>query len=93
MGLVRRVRQFFAGAELSTFARDFERVEERLAVAADQLTALAARFDRLQNRVGMRMARAGARDGDRDSEILAEIRARAGDDQDSPYGRNPFDAN
>jgi len=75
--MFRRVRQWLADAELGAIARDLDRVTDTLATATSRLELLEGRFQRVQNRIQMRQARA-EQQGDRDLAILADIRRQGG---------------
>jgi hypothetical protein len=84
--MFRKVRQWFVDAELVAVGRDLDRVGDTLQTGLAKLELLEGRFQRLQNRLQMRMARAELT-GDRDAEILADIK-RAGRGNG---GRQQFD--
>jgi len=77
MGVLRKLRQWLADdPEIAAFGRDLERWQAREEDQIIKFDALVKRFDRLQNRLGMRMARESARGGQEfeDAEILRRLR-------------------
>lgn len=88
--MLRRIKQWFVDAELVAVSRDLERAADQLSTCASRLELLEGRFQRLQNRLQMRLARQDL-SGDRDAEILAQIRQHRGNnaDDEGAWERNP----
>lgn len=91
--MLRKIRQWFAGAEITALGNDLEKVLDQVATAAHRVEGLQLRLERLSNRVNMRLTRAGApgarEQDDRDQEILREIRQRSGNGGEFPEDDAP----
>ena len=89
--MIRRFRQWLAGAEIQAMARDLDALQDRFQDGAHRAEGLQLRLERLANRVNMRMNRAGIGTEDRDAEILRELREQAGSADDDWTRRPPGD--
>ncbi len=88
--MLRKLKQWFIDGELAAVARDLDRVGDSVVTASGRLELLEGRFQRLQNRLQMRMARAELT-GDRDAQILRDIQARRGNHEDDWEQHPPGD--
>lgn len=55
--MLKKLREWWKGKELASFGDDLQQLGETLRTVEDRYNMLLDRFDRMQNRVGMRLAR------------------------------------
>lgn len=88
MGLVRNLYRKLLDHEVGVLGDELERMSERLRDLQLQVATFGARYERMANRVGMRMARAARRgeapgSADEFAQLVeAEARRRGGADRD-----------
>lgn len=88
--MLKRLKSWWRGRELQSFHDELTTFGNDVAALGDRFDALLARFERMQNTVGMRLARLARtvkRDEpmeDSDEAILAELSAQRGNGHDWP---------
>jgi len=93
MGVIRRVYRHLLDRELGVLGGELEAAEARIDDDARKLASLQDRFERLVNRVTMRVARSGRDDAEHDRQILTEIKRRAQGERGvsgDPFGPDPW---
>lgn len=95
MGIIRNTLRTLLDRELGVLGGEVDRLESRHQDLAIALAALQDRYDRLANRVGMRMARAARSAGGDAAAEFAELLRRGGggpqgngQDDDDPVFRH-----
>mgnify|MGYP001601613559 CR=1 FL=1 len=87
--MFKRIYRSLLDRELGVLGGELEAAETRIEDQARKLLSLQDRFERLINRVSMRLARSGRGDEHRDREILKSLAQRS---QRDPGGNgNDFD--